>query len=689
MNNVTEKTTRFPIQPRVSEMLLGTANDDHPGLQLYEYWRVLRKHRLLILLTVVLGLVVGVWVALTRVPVYRAQATLVIEPEQANLTSVEGAVIFAGPSWRFYETQHQLLKSRLVAQRAAANLPDSVRPANGAGGARSGPEQWWAEIRDLLSPGVGSRQSDAAVRRDAQRTTDALAAAIQQGVRVKGDDNSELVVVSYESPDPKFAAAAANAVVDAYIETGLESRLDKVKRASSWLTERIEDLRQKVVESEAALQAFQDKEGMIDLKSREELTSSKLGILNQEYVAAQRRYSELAKRYGPKHPKIIAARADLGAARKRLDSESRQVVQTQKKEFELAKLEREVATNRELYEMFLTRFKETDLSTDYTLSNARVVDPARVPIHPYKPDKAAIVGIWFVIGTIVGVLIAFLREYTDNTFSSTDKVEEKLRLPVLGVVPLLKLKGRNKKREPASELSIPERHYIHNSQSSFAEAINHIRTGVTYSNVDAPPRVVLISSAVQGEGKTTLATNLALSYAQLGPTLLIDADLRKPRVAQVTGVQQGVGLVDYVAGAEPLSECVISDPDCANLVILKSGTVPPNPLELLSSQKLKAILAELPKKFDHIVIDTAPVLPVSDAIVLGHIADAVLMVVQSERTTLKMVQDALRRLEGANINPLGIVLSQVKHRRTPYYYDGRYRYSYSGYYGRAIAKKAS
>ena len=353
------------------------------------------------------------------------------------------------------------------------------------------------------------------------------------------------------------------------------------------------------------------------------------------------------------------------------------------------KLEREVATNRQLYEMFLTRFKETDLSRDYTLSNARVVDRAQVPTAPYKPDEAAILGIWLIIGSTLGVLIAFLREYLDNTFNSTDQVEEKLRLPVLGVVPLLKLKPQTRNEEPNANPGIPERYYIHRSQSSFAEAINHIRTGAMYSNVDAPPQVILISSAVQGEGKTTLATNLGLSYAQLGRTLLIDADLRKPRVAHVAGVEPGAGLVEYVAGAQKPSDCLITDPDCSNLAILKSGTVPPNPLELLSSKRLKTAVAELRDKFDHIVIDTAPILPVSDAIVLSHIADAVLMVVQSERTTFKMVQDALRRLEGASITPLGIVLAQVRHRKTSHYHDGHYEYSYGGYYGQSVARKAS
>lgn len=690
------KTTQLSWSPQLMRgWPFADTEVSETNIQLREYWRVIRRHRWLILCMTVVGLLVGGWIATTRIPIYQATATMVIEPERPNLTSVEGTVILTDSSWRFYETQYQLLKSRVVAERAAKQLKAAGRDGEMPIVRQSGPKQWWDEIRNRLLSTVASSEIEGLEMAE-YRNHEHLTALIQSGVAVKGHDNSEIVIVSYDSPHPEFSAEAANAVVDAYIELGLESRLDKVKRASSWLTERIDDIRKKVVESEAALQAFQDKEGMIDLKSREELTSNKLGLLNQEVVAGQMKYSELAKRYGPKHPKIIAAKAELESAKKRLDSESRGVVKTKKKEFALAKLEREVATNRQLYELFLTRFKETDLSTDYKLTNARVIDRAQVPAAPYKPNKLGIVGIWVTLGLTLGFIFAFLREHLDNTFNSTDKIEEKLKLPVLGVVPLLKMRGVGKRKHKLdrskdhhTESEIPERYYIQQLQSSFAEAINHIRTGVAYSNVDSPPKIILISSAVQGEGKTTLATNLALSYAQLGKTLLVDADLRKPRVAHVTGMGEGSGLVEYVAGVEPLKKCVVVDPDCSELLILRGSTTPPNPLELLSSKKLQNTIAELRSRFDHIIIDTAPVLPVSDAIVLAHLVDAVLMVVQSERTTLKMIQDALRRLEGASIKPLGIVLAQVRHRKTSYYYDGHYEYSYSGYYGHAVTRKAS
>jgi capsular exopolysaccharide synthesis family protein len=227
---------------------------------------------------------------------------------------------------------------------------------------------------------------------------------------------------------------------------------------------------------------------------------------------------------------------------------------------------------------------------------------------------------------------------------------------------------------------VPERHFLEDSKSAFAESINHVRTGIAYSDVDNPPKTVLITSSVQGEGKTTLAFNLALSFASLGRTLLIDADLRKPRIEEITEASAQGGLVEYVAGLRSLQECVVQDPDCPSLYILKGGVVPPNPLELLSSQTLARTIAELRNKFSHIIIDTAPILPVSDAIVLGHLADSLLLVVEAERTTVRMARDALKRLGNAGIRTMGVVLAQVRVRSSAYYYDGKYQYYYGGYY---------
>jgi len=661
--------------------------DNDAQAAIAKYARIALRYKWSILALALVGLVIGGLKAANSVPVYRAQATVAIGPDYSNAVPGQNLNLYYAVSWRFYETQYEMIQSRAVAERVVEKLglvhrKDVNKPP------RQGqtPEllilvKDALGLEELVDPGESNTDValDMQTPEQLERRKESLAAMIRGGVSVSGSEQSQIARVRFESPDPKFAAEVANAVVDAYIELGLEARLDRTQRTSAWLTERLEDLRKKVAASEDRLQAFQKREGLVDSESMEQISSAKLKFLNDEVVRTQKAVAELSERYGPKHPKMINAKAELESARNRLEEASRNIVQDTSKQFELSKLEREVAANRQLYESFLEKFEESDMSSQYTITNAQIIDEARVPGSPVRPDKNEFILQWGLMGLFCGVLLSLFREQLNNKFRTNEDIEQGLALPVLGVVPLLdrKAKRRDKKRDPRT---VPERFFLEDPKSAFSESINHVRTGIAYSDVDNPPQTILITSSVQGEGKTTLASNLALSFAHLDRTLLIDADLRKPRLEHLTSAQAQGGLVEYVAGLRSLDECVTQDPECASLYILKGGTVPPNPLELLSSQTLARTIEELKESFSHIVIDTAPILPVSDAIVLGHIADSLLLVVQAERTTTKMARDGLKRLENAGVRTMGVVLTQVHVRRSAYYYDGKYQYYYGGHY---------
>lgn len=681
-------------RPQSFPMLLSQTDD--PRINIGDYLSVIKRYKWSIIAMALLGAIIGGLKTMSGIPVYRATVTMVVEPDFSSLASAnQGAVVYA-TAWRFYETQYDLLRSRAVAGRVVEKMDLVTR-----GGPK--PQVTFSitdELRKLIISRADNNHEQDAINqplsaRQEKAKREALATFIQGGVSVRGGDQSQLVYVSFDSSDAKFSADVANSIVNSYIELELESRLNRAKRASNWLTERLNDLREKLTLSEQKLQAFQSREGMIDLESIEKLTSNELSMLNQELIAANTKFSELAKRYGPRHPEMIAANAELDATRGRLAEASKRVVDTRTKEFELAELEREVNANRELYDLFLNKFRETDLSVDNQLSSARVVDQALPPKAPFKPDNAQILTLWGLIGFGIGVLLAFLRDHLDNTFNNIEKIEQRFNLPVLGVVPLVRSRElkdlqKNIKSSNSGYTIGPERYFMHEKKSPFTESINHIRTGIMYSNVDHPPQVILVTSSVQAEGKTTLATNLALSLAQLGDTLLIDADLRKPRLGKLSTIDFEGQLIDFVAGNKSLEEAVKPDAECPELSILGCGIIPPNPLELLSSKKMENAIDVLKDNFSHIVIDTAPILPVSDAIVLSHIVDAVLMVIQSEHTTQNMVRDALRRLEAASIAPLGFVLSKVSHKKASYYYDGKYNYYYGGYHQQeALVKRAS
>ncbi len=645
------------------------------------YWNILLRYKWFFLAFALLGTAIGLYRYLTAVPIYEARLTMIIEPERANTTSdapVMNWYVFS----RFYETQYQVIKSRAVAERVVDRLELVKQPAQETDNAIVQPSMF-DRFKTLIASFLidtrsrSNEESDAAFDRRSQ-----LADSIKNGLVVEGGDNSQLVELSLRSADPEYAANVVNTVAQEYITHGIENRAQKSRSAGQWLAVQIEDLRRKVVDSEAALKSYQVKEGIINLESLNELTNSQLVALNQAVVDAQERYNELAKRYGSKHPRLIAAGGELAEARGRLNSASKSSVATQEQRFELARLEQEVNTNRELYESFLSKFNQADFTTDEKLANAHVLDLARPPEYPVAPDKKKLLSTWTLLGFVLGLVMVAIREHIDYTFKTHREVEKALGLPALGLLPLLNASSystiRRKSRSGEEEI-IPEKYYSTGAGSPFVESINHIRTSVLYSDVDQPPKSIVITSSIQGEGKTTLATNLALAFAQLGKTLLIDADLRKPRASMMAGSSSNVGLVDYVAVRCDLQDCILKHEGSDNLSVLRTGSIPPNPLEMLSSKRFARAIEGLKGKFSYIVIDAPPVLPVSDAIVLGRLTDATIMVVEAHRTTHATAIEAVERLRASNVIPMGIVLSKVDERKQGYYYYGQYN-DYGGYY---------
>jgi succinoglycan biosynthesis transport protein ExoP len=246
-----------------------------------------------------------------------------------------------------------------------------------------------------------------------------------------------------------------------------------------------------------------------------------------------------------------------------------------------------------------------------------------VPNFPIKPRVSLIIAAAIMAGLFFGVVLAFLREVLGNVFRTPDQVEEQLHIPSLGITPLVK-KGK---------LSVePEKQYITDQRSTFAEAIDTIRTGLLFSDIDNPPKTVLITSTVGSEGKTTLAINLAVAFSQLDKTLLIELDLRKPAIAKDLGLTNTKGLSDILTGEVNVKikgDELTKVDGAPNLRILTCGSIPPNPMELLSSKRFANLLESLKGQFTHIIIDSPPTLPVSDAAVLSKLDDATVIAVKA------------------------------------------------------------
>jgi len=716
---------------------------------LLRYWRIFAKHKWGILgLTFVVSLATAL-VAYSLRPVYQATATLLVEAQPAKFVSID-AVYNAGAAayrnYEYYETQRQILTSRTLAEDVVNRLQlwkhpefDPTQEPPSRAPLKLDWSEWLAWLPWRPREG-GAPPDEAAVKR-------ATVAAFMGGVNVTSSKSEEVFQVSFQSHDPDLAVQVANTLTTAYIEAGLEARLQMVQKASSWLTERLEGLREKLEESERALQAYRDSEDLIGAEGELDLSSKQLAEISERLVQArtrtselqalynqvrqrgaqiggsstshpsalqnplvkelkaeeskaERKVSELSKRYGPKHPKMIAAVADLELVRNELRLEiggfvegigkELQIARTNearlqrefnslkdsvqdvnRKGFKLQALEREVEANRQLYDMFLTRFKETNVSGNMDTTNARVIDPA-VSSSVVRPKKQRMMLVAVLLALIVGFGLAILIEQLDNTLKSGDEVEQRLGLAMLGTLPLIR--GLKKTKGQSAG-----RRFVEDNKSVFAEAIRTIRTGVVLSNLDNPHKVVMITSTVPGEGKTTLAMNLALALAQLEKVLIVDADMRRASIASQFGIAKDApGLSNLVAGTSDASQCVHSFDDLG-LDVLPAGIIPPNPLELLSSQRFSDALEQLAETYDRVVIDTAPTQSVSDALMVSTKASAVLYVVKADSTPHPLAQAGVKRLRQVDAHLVGAVLNQLDTKKWSRYY-ARYGYSYDRYH---------
>ena len=407
-------------------------------------------------------------------------------------------------------------------------------------------------------------------------------------------------------------------------------------------------------------------------------------------ATAQARVDEYSQRYGDKHPQMVAARSELQAAQASLRSQVSQVVaglqhnyqlaqdnenslrssfntnkqeiqDISRKEFALRELQRDVDSNRDVYNTFMTKLRETMATADLVSGNARVVDPAIAPLFPTTPRKAILVVLAALLSLIAGCAIALLREAWNNSFKNSADVERALQLPVLSVVPLLKRRNRSR----------IHRQFERNDDAAFAEAVRTLRTGVMLNDDDVRHKTLVLTSTTPGEGKTTLAINLAGAMARVERVLLVEADLRRPKVATNLGLDANhTGLAELLAGKAGVDDCLQT---IGSLDVICAGELPYNPQELLASTRMQTFLEWARHRYDRVILDTPASQSVSDAALLCGMADSVIYVIKSEATSMPLVRKSIGQLLQTGAPITGVVLNQVARpepgqRRDHYYY---------------------
>jgi len=724
-------------------------------LNIAEYLGMVRRHWKLVALAVLIALVAaGVHYAMTPKE-YMASATIQIE--RRNLSPVANtSTPWFENFWNleFYPTQYELLQSRGLAERVVHNLDLMNDPA--------------------FNPGASAakERASATTAEEDEATLGQLALQLKGGLDVEPVRNTQLVKLSFSSSSPEFAAKAANAFAESFIDMGVEDRYASAGKASTFLSSQIETIKQEITDKEAQLQAFSRSSDIVTLDPKSNVILQRLESLNGALMEAKRiriekesRYHEVMtgppeavadslspgvigglrtqqmqleqdyatklKTFKPDWPDMVSLKTQIEQGRVHVDSVIREMVQKARSDawadyqttlrqeqslggelesikkqamdqssaaVQYTNLKVEIETRRALLDQLLRQQSETEVTVrlqDTRESNVRIIDQALVPGGPFRPSMRKDMTYGLLMGLLLGIGAALLIEFLDRTVKTPEEVERRFGLATLAVIqdiadvgktygysaaygygyddpptgerPRVRAgKGKGAsggwlEKKKGAPGGMPQIELVPHERprTLISESYRSLRTALLLSSA-RELKLVAVTSAMAGEGKTATASNLAVVLAQLGrPVLIMDCDLRKPRLHQVFKVSNRLGLVNQLTGTADL-DTVIVPTEVPNLWVLPSGPTPPNPSELLASERLRELLRTLRGRFDYVIVDTPPALAVTDATLVGSLADGVVLTLRSQKVTRDEVRLVRDRLRQADIKILGAVLNRYR-----------------------------
>lgn len=657
---------------------------------------------------------------LTATPLYKASTQILIERHAPRLLEQPGATpLFDFSSQEFYQTQYKLLESPALAKKVMEKLQLKNHPF------------YSSRFKDL-PPDDETRK---------QKAEDDLVAEIAQAVQVNPIRESSLVNVSFSHSNPKFAALVVNTLAQAYIEQSLDLRFYAAQETAGWLQQKLTEAAKKLEESENRLNKYKREQNIVTMEDKESITNQKLEALNKELVSAQTRrmeaetrfkevsqgkpipqvinnpliltlkgqeaklvaeQSELGRKFGPEHPRMIQLNNELASTRRQVAEETIHVVQSVKNEYSMAKAQeenlkaameaqkvdsqdlseraiqyrvllRDVETNRALYDNMLRTLKTTTATENIPATNIRVVYAATVPDIPFSPHTTRNLILSAIFGIILAVSLAMTLEGLDTTLKTPQEIETLFEAPNLAVIPHLVFSAAE------SDNGTPELIVHHGTKRPAAESYRALRTSIMYSSPGKAPQVLLVTSSLPSEGKTLTSANLASVMAMAeGRVLLVDSDLRRPSLHQVFQLDKEPGLSNFLVGE--IEELPVRETLVPNLYLTTAGTIPPNPSELLGSARMEEFLTLARKQFERIILDSPPLMSVTDAAILSVLSDGVIMVVKGETVPRKAAIEAREELQEVQARLLGTILNDVHLKRDGYYYNYYYYRYYHSYY---------
>ena len=710
----------------------------------------LYKYRYVIITIFVLVMVAVTIRTYTTTSLYRATTSVLIEDDRAAAVAGFNTSIteYVDPE-PYYQTQLRILTGRELATRVVTKLRlDRMPEYNGQGVQRTGLGAVLATMKRQAQGalrGIRGAEEPASPNSLAPPGTADLVNMFLGAVDVSQVRGSRLVNVSVVSADPQFAARAADTLVEEYVQFNLEYRTAATRKSLDFLADEIAKQQKKVEDSERAMAQYRETNNALSLEERQNTVVASLNQINDQYtrirterlqkealynqvkslppgslvdstaVAAsptvqslrtrlaelQRQKAQLNDRYGPKHTQVIENANALADTTRQYQAALLAAVESIRTEYETALaterrlagaleeskgaamdlnrksvsytvLEREAQSNRQIYEALLQRQNELQIVSNSGGNNVRLMDRAVVPGGPFTPDVRRN----FVLGALAGILLALglvlTIDYLDDTVKTPEDITRRLKLPFLGLVPAVKGDSH-----PLLSQEVPH---------EYGEAFRALRTSLVFSSGTERTRVVAVTSAQPLEGKTTTACNMAIALAYGGArVLLIDADMRRPSISRTLGIENTIGLSHLLTG-QATARQTIRPSSVQNLWVMTAGLTPPNPSELLASDRMKTLISNVQSgPFDWVLIDTPPVLAVTDAVIVAPWVSGVVFVIGSEMTQRRLAERAVETLLTSRPHVLGAVLNRVDIIRNKYYYSRYYGYKYKNYYVRTPA----
>lgn len=718
------------VWPRLQplEYFLEGGHHERSG-SLAGYWQILLRRRWTILAVITVFTILASIASFKMKPVYKAVARLEVEPEMPQIQMLNDSTAYQQlqTDQDFLRTQIQILQTDNLAWRTieqlglgqdpAFNNPKTNKPEDPETAKMQLIRRFKGQLSVDLVPGsrvvlVGFESTDPHI---AARVSNALVDnytdynfrekydATRQAAGRMEQQLDELKAKVEKSQRDLLDYQRQHAIVDVgEKESVVEQRLAQM---SGDLSQAQNDR----IEKEAQFRQVQSNPGQVSAIAQNDL----LQKLQEKNADLRGQYVEALHQYGPNYPKVGRLQQEVADSEAQIKAERERVVEHIRNDYLAAKrreqlltqavteqkvqlgdfnrlliqhnlLKGEYQTNQQLYQRLLEHLKDATVSAGLRSTNVHIVDAALSPTVPVRPQKMLNISIGFLLGIVLGVLLAFIQEALDSSIKSPEEVEMLIAAPALAMIPsrtqfrerlLVSRSGEKEDHKGNVLLNFP---LLQSSTSALSEAYRALRTSVLLSLASRAPQAVLVTSASAGEGKTSTAVNLALALAQCGSSVvLIDCDLRKPTIARLLETDNHHGMSTYLTGNDKIEDVMHPYPHQSNLWVIPSGPTPPNPAELVSSPLMEALVRELRGRFTHIIIDSPPLLAVTDATILSTISDGTVLVVESGVTPKKLVGRARKALDAAGARLLGVALNKVQIHHDGYsgsYYRGYYAY---------------